>query len=203
MFGSRKNKDQGGEGGGPEQQRPGEPGERPEGDGDFDAAAQMEDLLKQLDEAQKRAGDAERDRDHFQDRYIRTLADYQNSQRRALQNERDAKSQGVKSVVLNILTVLDHFDLALNVDTSKASAEQVVTGVKVIRDELMRTLTNHGVAIVSPQANDEFDPQRHQAVVQENVESVEPGRIVKTLQPGYVLEERLVRPAMVSVRPTA
>lgn len=210
MFGTRKNKD----GEPPQNPAPGQPSpavpagaegpaEQPlETDADFAAAAQLEDMLKQVGELTARAEAAERDRDHFQERYIRTLADYQNSQKRAVLNEREARAQGVKGVVLNILTVLDHFDLALGVDAGKASAQQVVDGVRVIRDELMKVLAGQGVAIVSPQPNDEFDPQRHQAVMQEDAPGVEPGRIVRTLQPGYALEDRLVRPAMVAVRPT-
>jgi molecular chaperone GrpE len=196
MFGPRKNKDQNPE----EPGQPPQPGNAPDTaretpDADFEAAGMIEDLQKQVESLTV-------DRDHYQDKYIRTLADYQNSQRRALTNEREAKSQGIKSVTLNILTVLDHFDLALGVDATKATAEQVITGVKVIRDELMRVLTTHGVVVINPAPNDEFDPKQHQAVLQEPSDAVEPGRVVKTLQPGYALEDRLIRPAMVSVRPT-
>lgn len=170
-------------------------------DSDFAAAGQIEDMNNQLAELEGKLAEALRDRDHFQEKYMRTLADYQNSQKRASANERQAKTQGVRSVLSNILTVLDHFDLALGVDTSTATAQQVVDGVRVIRGDLMRTLSNHGVALIAPQAGDEFNPLQHQAVMQEQTEAVEPGRVVKTLQPGYSIDEQLVRPAMVSVRP--
>jgi molecular chaperone GrpE len=196
MFGSKKDKDNPGEPMPDANKGNDDPREFDVSDhgDDFQAAGQIEDLMKRVD-------DLQRERDAFQEKYIRTLADYQNSQRRASLNEREAKAQGIRGVVLNILTVLDHFDLALGVDTSKANAEQVVNGVRVIRDELMRTLTSHGVSLVNPAPNDEFDPQKHQAVVQENAEGVEPGRIVRTLQPGYSLDDRLIRPAMVAVKP--
>ncbi len=193
MFGSRKDKpdsDLPGDAGGAE----GTGGSGSDANADFEAAGQIEDLLKKVEELQ-------RDRDHFQDKYIRTLADYQNSQRRATTNEREAKAQGIRGVVLNILTVLDHFDLALGVDTEKATAAQVVLGVQVIRDELMRVLTSHGVALVNPAPNSEFDPQKHQAVMQEAAEGIAPGNVVRTLQPGYAMDERLIRPAMVAVKP--
>jgi molecular chaperone GrpE len=134
-------------------------------------------------------------------RYLRTVADYQNVARRSVKDADEARYQGMKSVVQNVLTVLDHFDLALNQDTKKASAEQIVGGVRVIRDELMKVLQSHGVEVIAPAADDPFDPNLHQAVTHQQHDDVEPGHIVATLQTGYKLDERLIRPAMVSVRP--
>lgn len=148
---------------------------------------QIEELTAQRDEANQK--------------YLRTLADYQNSQRRAVGNEQEARKQAVTSVVLSVLPVIDHFELALGQDPGKVNVEQLMAGVRVIRDELMRVLQKYGVELVHPQPNDEFDPTRHQAVVQQDVEDVEPGNIVATLQAGYVMGERLIRPATVSVRP--
>ncbi len=170
-------------------------GERPEGgvpagDG-FDAAggdASQQEVAKLLAE-----------RDDLNQKYLRTLADYQNSQRRAVSNEREAKQQGVTSVVLNVVTVLDHFDLALAQDPSKATAESIVSGVKVIRDELMRVLQNHGVRVIESARNGVFDPSIHQAVMQVDAADVEPGNVVATLQPGFMLGERVIRPATVTV----
>lgn len=152
-----------------------------------DAAAQVERLTQQLDE--------------MNTKYLRTVADYQNSARRSAKDAGEAHAQGKKSVVLNVLPVLDHFDLALSQDATKVSAEQIVSGVKVIRDELMKVLQGQGVEVIAPAPNDEFDPHWHQAVTQQQAEGIEPGRIVATLQAGYRLDDRVVRPAMVSVKP--
>jgi len=135
-------------------------------------------------------------------KYLRTVADYQNSVRRSVKDSEEARHQGTKSVVLNVLTVLDHFDLALSQDVAKTSAEQIVGGVKVIRDELMKVLQSHGVAVLSPRPNDAFDPNRHQAVTQQNAPGIDPGHVVATLQAGYMLGDRVIRPAMVSVQPS-
>ncbi len=161
-------------------------------------------MTREIDGYEETISRLQREKEEVNQRLLRTIADYQNSQRRAISNEKEAKSQGIRSVTLNMLTVLDHFDLALGVDTTKANAQDVVNGVKLIRDELMRVLTTHGVAAIHPQAGDEFDPQRHQAVMQDMTsEDVEPGRITRTLQPGYSLDDRVVRPAMVAVRANA
>jgi molecular chaperone GrpE len=160
----------------------------------FDAAAG-------IDAAQQEIARLQAERDDLNQKYLRTLADYQNSQRRAVSNEKEAKQQGITSVVLNVLTVLDHFDLALAQDPSKATTESIVSGVKVIRDELMKVLQNHGVRLIEAARNGTFDPSVHQAVMQVDDAEIEPGHVVAMLQPGFTLNDRVVRPATVTVRP--
>ena len=137
---------------------------------------------------------------------LRTIADYQNSQRRALQNEQQAKADGVSRVISDVATVIDHFDLALGQDPSKATPDQIIGGVRVIREELLKILSRNGVSLLNPQPNDEFVPGRHEAVMQQPAEGIEPGRIVSTFQPGFLLTmltgERVIRPAKVAVAPT-
>lgn len=138
---------------------------------------------------------------------LRTVADYQNSQRRALQNEQQAKADGVSRIVSDVAVVLDHFDLALGQDPSKVTPDQLIGGVRVIREELVKILSRNGVALIQPQPNDEFQPGRHEAVMQQPADGIEPGRIVATFQPGFLLTtltgERVIRPAKVAVAPNA
>jgi molecular chaperone GrpE len=86
--------------------------------------------------------------------YQRALADYQNFQRRAAQNETEAHRQGVTSVLGSILPVLDHFDLALTQKPGDEAGTKILEGVKVIRGELIRALENHGITLLNPQPND-------------------------------------------------
>jgi molecular chaperone GrpE len=141
------------------------------------------------------------ERDEAKSLYLRSLADFQNYQRRSLENEREAKRQGVTGLVLSVVPVIDHFDLALAHNPESMTAGQVVEGVRVIREELLRVLAQHGVTIVNPLPNDELDPNRHHALMQQPAEGVEPGRIARTLQVGYMLGERVIRPANVIVTP--
>ena len=166
---------------------------------------------RSVEQLTQRAAELEQQFADAQSRYLRSLADFQNFQRRAMLNEQEAKSQGKGQVVQSLLGVLDNFDLALNVDTAKATADSVVKGVRVIKEELLRVLQSHGVGLISPARGDEFDPNIHQAVVQQEADDVQPGKIVATLQPGYTLatnlpgqprQDRVIRPAMVAVKPS-
>lgn len=148
------------------------------------------------------------ERDEAQSRYLRSLADYQNYQRRALQNENVARAEGTSRVVKDVANVIDHFDLALGQDLAKLGpgAQQVLSGLRVIREELMKVLLAHGVGLIQPAPNDEFMPGRHEAIMQRAEPGIKPGHIAATFQPGYTLTtagvERVLRPAKVSVAPS-
>ena len=116
-------------------------------------------------------------------------------------NEKEARHQGASSVLNAIVPVMDHFDMALGLDPAKASAQQVIDGVKVIRAELLKALQASGITVLNPGPNDDFNPGQHQAIMQQAAEGVESGRIVNTFQPGYMLGERVIRPAKVVVAP--
>ncbi len=140
--------------------------------------------------------------DDMSDRLKRTMADFQNYQRRALQNEQEARRQGVSAVVMSVVPVIDHFDLALNQKAEGVGgAAGILEGVRVIRTELIRALERQGVAVISPAVNEVFDPTRHEAVVQRSDAGVEPGHISMTLQPGFALGDRVIRSAKVAVAP--
>jgi molecular chaperone GrpE len=140
-----------------------------------------------------------------QGNYQRVLADFANYQRRALANEQQAKTEAMGRVASDVAMVIDTFDMATNVDPEKATAASLIDGMRMIRGELVKVLGRNGVTLITPQRNDEFVPGRHEAVMQQAAEGVEPGRIVLSYQPGYMLtvgqSERVLRPAKVVVAP--
>ncbi len=161
-------------------------------------------------ELQAKVTKLEQDLAEANSRALRAMADFQNYQKRSLMNESIAKASGVAGVVTGVVTVLDHFDLALQQDMSKVTAEQLIGGVKVIREELIRVLQLHGVGIVNPKPGDDFVPGIHEAIMQQQADGIAPGKVVATFQAGYTLAggaagggERVLRPAKVSVAPTA
>lgn len=141
-------------------------------------------------------------RDELLGRLQRALADHQNYQRRAAMNEQEARTQARTGILQAVIPVLDHFELALKLDPATTGAEQVMGGVRVIRDELMRVLGQFGVAVIDPRPGDEFDPNQHEALLRQPAEGVAPGCVAANFGVGYRLGERVVRPAKVAVAPS-
>lgn len=135
----------------------------------------------------------------FEDKWKRALADAQNTRRQSRLNESEAAFQGSRRVIESIIPALDHFDLALGQDADSMTTDQVIAGVRVIRDELLKALANQNVTLVQPQPGDEFDPMRHEAMMRQPSDQIEPGHIVQALQVGYAIGERVIRPAKVII----
>ena len=76
---------------------------------------------------------------------------------------------------------------------------QLAGGVRIVHDDLVKALAGHGVQRIQPRRGDEFDPNRHQAMLREPAEDLEPNRIVYVLQPGYLMGDLVLRPAKVAV----
>jgi len=129
----------------------------------------------------------------------RALADFANYQRRAAENEGRALRSGAADVVRSLLGVLDHLDLALGQDATQITVEQLVGGVKMVHDDLVKALARHGVKRIQPAEGDEFDPNRHEAMLHQPSDAVEPNHIVSVLQPGYAIGDFVLRPAKVAV----
>ncbi len=150
-----------------------------------DQDAQLKELTARLDEAltaRKRA-----------------LADFANYQRRAAETEAQAAEAGVARVVRSLLDVLDHFDLALNQRPEEITLQQLLGGVKMARDELLKALAGHGLQRLQPSVGEEFDPHRHEAVMREPAGDVASDHIVSIVQTGYMMGDMVLRPAKVTV----
>ena len=160
--------------------------------GPDETAALISELGSKIDELT-------RERDDAKDQHTRALAEFQNYQRRSLQNEQQAREFGVRAVLQSIMPVIDHFDMALALDAEKSSARQVIDGVTMIKDELLRVLSQHGIALVRPGRGEAFDPMSHKAILHIQAEGVPIGSVVATLRIGYAMNGRVVRPAEVSI----
>jgi molecular chaperone GrpE len=146
-----------------------------------------------------RLRELEEERDHAVEGRQRALADFQNYQRRALENERRAGQSGAARVVRSILPVLDHFDLTLSHKLDDLTLDQLMGAVKIVRDELFKALQTNAVSRIEPASGDEFDPHLHEAMMRQPAADVPPGHVVAVLQPGYMMDEQVLRPAKVSV----
>lgn len=160
--------------------------------GELDAPAEADEIVAAL-------VDTLRERDAVFAKLQHAVADHQNFARRASNNEREARVQAQTGVLQSVIPILDHFELALGQNPETTSAASVIDGVRMIRSELLRSLSQFGVAIVAPAPGDAFDPVQHEAMLYEPAEGVEQGAVARCLGQGYTLSGRVVRPAKVAL----
>ena len=145
--------------------------------------------------------DLQAQRDELENKLLRAAADYQNLARRSQLNVEAARQQQLLDVARALVGVMDHFDNALNVEPGKTDTASLLTGVRIVRDELTRTLEQFGIRRLDVQPGEEFDPNRHEALMRQEQQGINSNHVVTQLQPGYVLGDRTVRAAKVSVAP--
>ena len=177
----------------------------PETDVDGTDAVGAEDQVIEIDfdaldePVQQLITSLEAERDEAIGARQRALADYANFQRRAAENETRARLEGRGGVVRSLIPALDHFDLALQQNADETTVEAFMNGVKMVRSELTRIMENQGVSEIRPEVGEEFDPNRHQAMMQQPTAEHDPGSVVMVMQNGYAQGDVVLRPASVAV----
>ena len=141
--------------------------------------------------------DVQRERDEYYDRWMRKAAEFDNYRRRIERERREQADRAVTDLLLELLLVVDDFDRALSVDADD-SASAYRKGVELIRAKLGDLLRKQGVKAIESLGSD-FDPNLHQAVIHEESPDRREGEIIGELRKGYMLGDRLLRPAMVKV----
>jgi molecular chaperone GrpE len=140
----------------------------------------------------------------LKDRLLRTLAEMENLRKRTAREVTDARLYGVASFARDVLVVADNMRRALDAVSPelRASAEggvkALIDGVELTERELLKALEKNGVHQFTPRG-EKFDPNVHQAMFEVPNASVPAGSIVEVVQPGYMIGERVLRPAMVGV----
>ena len=138
------------------------------------------------------------------DRLLRTLADMDNMRKRTEREVADARVYGISTFARDILGVADNMHRAMQAldDELRAKADDatkaLLEGVELTERELLNVLEKHGVKKIEP-LNQKFDPNRHQAMFEVEDASVPSGTVVQVMQAGYLIGERVLRPALVAV----
>ena len=146
----------------------------------------------------------EREHAEMKDRLLRTLAEMENLRKRTEREVADARLYGASSFARDVLAVADNMRRALDAvpPEARAGAEagmnSLVEGVELTERELLKALEKNGVRQFTPQG-EKFDPNVHQAMYEVPDASVPAGSIVQVVQPGYMIGERMLRPALVGV----
>jgi molecular chaperone GrpE len=138
-----------------------------------------------------------RERDDLYDRLLRKTAEFDNYRKRLERERREQADQAVVDLLQELLMVVDDFDLALRVEAG-AGAKSYRKGVELIHAKLQDLLRKQGVRGIEALGAD-FDPNVHQAVSHEASPEHRDGEVIGELRRGYMLGDRLLRPAMVKV----
>ena len=163
---------------------------------DIDSPEALED--PDFDE---RLVEIEAERDEFKDKFMRALADAENSRKRSERDRREAEQYGGSRLARDLLPVFDNMRRAIEAipDESRETNAAVIEGVELTMRELINVFKKHGIEPISPQVGDRFDPQLHEAMFEAPLPGTKAGEIIQVSADGFMLYDRLLRPAKVGV----
>jgi molecular chaperone GrpE len=171
-----------------------------EAEQDADEMIDIDEAAAELDEI-----DALRaERDEYKDRFMRALADAENSRKRADKDRKEAENYGGSKLTRDLLPVYDNMKRAIEAvgDEQREAAAALIEGVELTMRELLNVFSKHGITIIAPEVGDKFDPQQHEAMFEAPVPGTKAGDIIQVSAEGFMLHDRLLRPAQVGVSST-
>ncbi|WOO87159.1 nucleotide exchange factor GrpE [Mollicutes bacterium LVI A0039] len=152
------------------------------------------EIDEEVNEENIEAVEAPAETNEFEEKYLRLLADFDNLKRNNAKDVMNAKNNGKIEVFRELVDVLDNFERSMQYDPG---TEDYAKGISMVHTQLVDKLAAVGLEKVTSEG--EMDANIHQAVMVDSVEDMEDDHIIETLQHGYKLEDRLIRPAMVKV----
>ncbi len=172
----------------------------------------LDDLAAEVDlaeaegtgEAFEELAAVEAERDEFKDKWMRALADAENMRKRADRDRKEAENYGGSKLARDLLPVYDNLRRALkSTEEAEGNANAaLLEGVELTMRELINVFKKHGIEPIVPEVGDKFDPQHHQAMFEAPVPGTKAGDILEVMAEGFMLHDRLLRPAQVGVSST-
>ena len=132
----------------------------------------------------------------LKDQLLRAMAEVQNTKKRAEKEKADISKFSISGFAKDVLRIRDNLQLALKSDVQDAGA--IVEGIKLTMSEMDNILGSYGIKIIDSMGKP-FDPNFHQAMIEVETEESEPGIVVQVMQEGFMIYDRLLRPALVGV----
>ncbi|HEY7713156.1 MAG TPA: nucleotide exchange factor GrpE [Candidatus Binatia bacterium] len=166
-------------------------GENPQPDRTESADVDIESMRKQLAEKELEV------KTNY-DRFLRQVAELENFKKRTARDRDEAIRFANEALIKDLLTVVDNLERAVAHASGGGNGKPIVEGVEMVLKGLLDAMAKHGVTQISA-VGQPFDPSKHEAISQVESESHEPNAVVDELHKGYMLHDRLLRPALVSV----
>ncbi|MGJ5700823.1 nucleotide exchange factor GrpE [Staphylococcus equorum] len=133
-----------------------------------------------------------------EEKYLRLYAEFENYKRRIQKENQTMKAYKAQDVLNDILPTIDNIERALQIEGENEQFQSLKKGVEMIHESLINALKENGLELIETEGH-QFDPNVHQAVVQDDNPDFESDEITQELQKGYKLKERVLRPSMVKV----
>jgi molecular chaperone GrpE len=171
---------------------------------DSDLEAQIEELEEQArdqqdDQMSDLLAKKEEEINDLNNRFMRLNADFQNYKKRVEKEKADVYQFGNEKIITDLLPILDNLERAYSsVNEETLANDGIVKGVEMVIQQFKENLKKHGVEEIEAMG-EEFDPNLHHAVMQEDHEAYESNRVIDVFQKGYTLNGRVIRASMVKV----
>jgi molecular chaperone GrpE len=161
--------------------------------------AELEEFEMAEDTAELEALRAERD--EMRDKFMRALAEAENARKRGERDRKEAEMYGGTRLARDLLPVYDNLSRALQAipEESRAESSALIEGVELTLRELSNVMAKHGITTITPAVGEMFDPQMHQAMFEAALPGTKAGQIIQVMTEGFLLHDRLLRPAQVGV----
>jgi molecular chaperone GrpE len=153
----------------------------------------------ELDSIRSKLNAAEQELNNYKLR----LADFENARKRLLRDAEAERKYAAESLARDLLAALDNLDRALSAAKSAGDKGPLVAGVSATASQFLDILRRYGVTQIESPPGTSFDPNFHQAVMEQPSPDFQPGQIVRVLQQGFLLHDRVLRPAAVIVSSAA
>lgn len=170
-------------------------------------SAEAEAYAEEMEEIDDEALELEQvraERDELKDRFMRALADAENARKRSDRDRREAENYGGSKLSRDMLPVYDNMKRAMETVTEeqKEANAALIEGIELTMRELLSVFKKHGIEIIAPEVGDRFDPKLHQAMFEAPLPGTRSGDIIQVAAEGFMLHDRLLRPAQVGVSST-
>jgi molecular chaperone GrpE len=155
-------------------------------------------VLDDLEALKARAAQAEQERDQFLALLQRTRADFENYEKRVLRDHAQDRRYMHGGLAKDLLPVIDNLDRAMQAAKQAGEQGPLVQGVSMVQGQLLDALKRHGVTVIEA-VGQQFDPGKHEAVMQQPAPGKAAGTVLQVVENGFVIHDRVLRPAKVIV----
>ncbi|HDN3417871.1 TPA: nucleotide exchange factor GrpE [Staphylococcus aureus] len=157
-----------------------------------------ENVIEEIDPKDQKINELQQLADENEEKYLRLYAEFENYKRRIQKENEINKTYQAQRVLTDILPAIDNIERALQIEGDDETFKSLQKGVQMVHESLINALKDNGLEVIKTEG-EAFDPNIHQAVVQDDNLDFESGEITQELQKGYKLKDRVLRPSMVKV----